>query len=120
MFDGVNGLLYLGRGQNTNATASLAAMIPLVGTGLKYGIKGVGKVAVKGGERLLLNASKFPRLDFKFGKHAAEWSQWGSISKTAYYNRAISLAESQVEGKIMGFTSKQVGHLGLIALLESF
>jgi hypothetical protein len=31
----------------------------------------------------------------------------GSISKTAYYNRAVSLSESQVGGKIMGFTSKQ-------------
>lgn len=64
-------------------------------------------LATKGGEQLLLGAGKFPRFDFKFGKHAPEWAQWGSISKTAYYNRAVSLAESQVGGKIMGFTSKQ-------------
>ena len=58
----------------------------------------------------MLTSGRFPRLDSKFAKHAiknAEWSQWGSISKSAYYNRAVNLAESQVGGKIMGFTSKQ-------------
>ncbi|SFB86386.1 hypothetical protein SAMN05421780_101804 [Flexibacter flexilis DSM 6793] len=66
----------------------------------------VGKAAAKG-EIKLLSAGKFPRLYFKFEKHAAEWSQWGFISKTAYNKRAVQLANSQIGGKIMGFTSKQ-------------
>ncbi|WP_283423024.1 DUF6443 domain-containing protein [Chryseobacterium profundimaris] len=47
VFDGVNGLIYLGRGQNVNAIASFSAMIPLIGSGAKYGIKGVAKAEVK-------------------------------------------------------------------------
>lgn len=58
-------------------------------------------------KQLPIGTSKFPRYNYKFGKHAVEWSQWGSISKTAYYNRAIRLAESQIGGKILGFTSKE-------------
>ncbi|MVT07966.1 DUF6443 domain-containing protein [Chitinophaga tropicalis] len=55
----------------------------------------------------VITAGRFPRLDYKFGRHADEWSQWGSISKAAYYSRAIRLAESEVGGNIMGFTSKK-------------
>ncbi|WP_299183605.1 hypothetical protein [uncultured Chryseobacterium sp.] len=39
----MNGLIYLGRGDNLNAMASFAAMVPLVGAGLKYGVKGAAK-----------------------------------------------------------------------------
>jgi len=63
--------------------------------------------ASKGKEQLLLGAGKFPRIDYKFGKHAKEWSQWGSISKKAYYNRAVRLSENTIGGEIMGFTSPQ-------------
>lgn len=50
VFDGVNGLIYLGRGDRINGVASFSAMVPIAGTGLKYGIKGVGKVALKNPE----------------------------------------------------------------------
>jgi len=43
LFDGMNGLLYAGRGQKVNAAASFSAMAPIVGNGLKYGIKGIAK-----------------------------------------------------------------------------
>lgn len=65
------------------------------------------KLAAKTGEQLLLGVGKFPRVDYKFGKHAGDWFQWGSISKPAYYNRAVRLSESPIGGKIMGFTSPQ-------------
>jgi len=46
LFDGINRLLYIGRGDKINASASFSAMIPFAGIGLKYGIKGIGKKAV--------------------------------------------------------------------------
>jgi len=39
----MNGLLYAGRGQKVNAAASFSAMAPIVGTGLKLGMKGIAK-----------------------------------------------------------------------------
>jgi len=36
LFDGINGLLYIGRGDKINASASFSAMIPLIGVGTKY------------------------------------------------------------------------------------
>lgn len=46
VFDGMNSLIYLGRGDRINAAASFSAMIPFAGIGLKYGIKGIGKKVV--------------------------------------------------------------------------
>jgi len=66
----------------------------------------VAEVVTKEGEQLLLGAGKFPKLDVKFSKHAMEWSQWGSISKAGYYSRAVSLAESNIGGRVLGFTSE--------------
>jgi len=51
--------------------------------------------------------SRFPNIMKKFGKHSDEWSQWGTISKQAFYNRAINLADNQIGRNIYGFTSKQ-------------
>jgi RHS repeat-associated protein len=62
--------------------------------------------AARGGQQLL-TAGRFPNLAKKFGKHADEWSEWGSISQKAYYNRAVKLADGSVGGHIHGFTSKQ-------------
>jgi len=39
----MNGLVYLGQGDEINSTASFASMVPIVGTGLKYGVKGIAK-----------------------------------------------------------------------------
>ena len=33
--------------------------------------------------------------------------KWGSISKEAFYKRAVNLADSPVGGHVRGFTSKQ-------------
>lgn len=51
--------------------------------------------------------SRFSKFSRHFLKHSKDWSQWGSISKVAYYNRAIKLADSNIGGKIVGFASKQ-------------
>lgn len=40
-FDGANGLISLGRGDKINAAANFSAMVPVFGTGLKYGIKNI-------------------------------------------------------------------------------
>ena len=62
--------------------------------------------AAKGSTKLLTQG-RFPNFAKKFTKHSGEWSQWGSISKNAFYNRAVKLADSPVGGSIRGFTSKQ-------------
>ncbi|WP_257667161.1 hypothetical protein [Parapedobacter tibetensis] len=54
-----------------------------------------------------MTAGRFPNLAKKFSKHADEWSQWGSISQKAFYNRAVKLADSPVGGHVREFTSKQ-------------
>jgi RHS repeat-associated protein len=69
----------------------------------KFGVK---TGAAKGGTKLLTQG-RFPNFAKKFTKHSGEWSQWGSISKNAFYNRAVKLADSPVGGSIRGFTSKQ-------------
>jgi len=68
--------------------------------------KMVSSVAAEEGQKLL-TAGRFPNLLKKFSKHAKEWSQWGAISKDAFYKRAIKLADSPIGGNIKGFTSKQ-------------
>lgn len=62
--------------------------------------------AAKTGQQLL-TSGRFSTLAKKFGKHADKWSQWGSISQKAFYNRTVKLADSPVGGHIQGFTSKQ-------------
>lgn len=47
LFDGINGLLYIGRGDKINASASFSAMIPLIGVGTKYTIKASNHIIVK-------------------------------------------------------------------------
>lgn len=72
----------------------------------RVGAQLMSSTAVEGGQKLL-TAGRFPNLVKKFGKHAKEWSQWGSISKEAFYKRAVNLADSPIGGSIKGFTSKQ-------------
>lgn len=51
--------------------------------------------------------SRFSKFSRHFLKHSKDWSQWGSISKVAYYNRAVKLADASIGGKVVGFVSKQ-------------
>jgi RHS repeat-associated protein len=46
--------------------------------------------------------SRFSRLEYHFGKHASEW---GGITKIAYYKRALALLDGPVGGNIKGFTN---------------
>ncbi|WP_024772822.1 hypothetical protein [Aquimarina macrocephali] len=70
------------------------------------GVAGRTGSVVKGSTKLLTQG-RFPNFAAKFAKHSGEWSQWGAISKNAFYNRAIKLADSPVGGSISGFTSRQ-------------
>jgi|GEM_PF-4798836 len=49
LFDGLDGAIYALRGDNVNAAASFSAMIPLIGVGTKYTIKGIAH----GGKQVL-------------------------------------------------------------------
>ncbi|MBG6131244.1 hypothetical protein IWQ47_002888 [Aquimarina sp. EL_43] len=71
-------------------------------------IPGAGVVGrVVRGSTKFLTQGRFPNAANKFGQHSGEWSQWGSISKEAFRNRAIKLADSPIGAHIRGFTSKQ-------------
>ncbi|OCK50793.1 hypothetical protein BA768_18940 [Chryseobacterium sp. CBo1] len=41
----MNGGIYALRGDKINAVANFSAMVPVFGTGLKYGVKGIAKGA---------------------------------------------------------------------------
>jgi len=67
-----------------------------------------------------LTAGRFPNLAKKFGKHADEWSQWGSISQKAFYNRAVQLADGLLEGIFMDLLQSRAGILDLTQKQVSF
>jgi len=52
VFDGMNSLIYLGRGDRINAAASFAAIVPIIGGVAKYGIKNGGHLALGLGDDL--------------------------------------------------------------------
>ncbi|WP_299183607.1 hypothetical protein [uncultured Chryseobacterium sp.] len=94
----MNGLIYLGRGDNLNAMASFAAMVPLVGTGLKYGVKG----AAKTGTQLWTSTSKMSSVKNAFGhwkKHGAEFPEF--INAKQYVEGAKSFMHNSPAGTLI-------------------
>jgi RHS repeat-associated protein len=50
--------------------------------------------------------SRFTRFETKYADHAKTLGTSNSLSRTAYYNRAIQLADAAIGGDILGFTSE--------------
>lgn len=49
---------------------------------------------------------RFTRFETKYKEHSTTFGTSGNLSKTAYYDRAIKLADSEIGGDILGFTSQ--------------
>lgn len=50
--------------------------------------------------------SRFYRFETKYASHAKTFGTSGTMNRSAYYNRAVRLADSQIGGDILGFTSE--------------
>ena len=90
VFDVMDGSIYALQGDRVNAIASFAAIVPVGGTALKYGIKGAEKIAVKEGSHIVyhgLDAAgnvKYVGITsrdaaIRFGEHAAAGGEKGAL-----------------------------------------
>jgi RHS repeat-associated protein len=50
---------------------------------------------------------RFYRFETKYGQHSKTFGTSGTMSRAAYYNRALKLANAEIGGDVLGFTSEE-------------